>query len=359
LVLVKGLGIGGAEKLITEGARFWNRDQFSYTVGYALPWKDALVPSLEALGIDVLMLGSTRGMTLSFPPRLRSVIKERDIDLVHAHLPTMGIAARLVSPVPVVYTEHNVAHSYRAATRALNRATYFRNTAVIAVSDAVAESVAPWPGPGRRVIRNGVSVSVDPEDARVAREELGLDDGALLIAHVGNIRPGKGHDNLIEAVADLSSRRSDFMVVSIGVEKYEGDLERVRSKADQLGLSERIRFLGRRPDALSFVAAADLFVNPSEVEGLPVAVLEAMALRIPVVATAAGGVPAIVRGGETGSLVEASDPLALAKAMDQLLDDRSLASELAAAAGELIDSDYSLDSMIQATEDVYREVLHA
>jgi glycosyltransferase involved in cell wall biosynthesis len=359
LVLVKGLGIGGAEKLISEGARFWDRDEFSYTVGYVLPWKDALVPDLVALGIEVLMLGDSRGMTFRFPGRLRRVIEERDIDLVHAHLPSMGVAARVFSPVPVVYTEHNVAHSYRATTRALNRATYSRNTAVIAVSDAVAESVASWPGPTRRVIRNGVSVSVAPEDARAAREELGLDEGTSLIAHVGNIRPGKGHDNLIDAVADLSSRRSDFLVVSIGVEKFDGDLDRVRAKAEQLGLSERIRFLGRRPDALSFIAASDLFVNPSEVEGLPVAVLEAMALRRPVVATGAGGVPTIVIDGETGLLVDTGDPLALAKGMERLLDDRSLASEMAVAAGELIDAEYSLEKMIRTTEDVYREVLHA
>jgi glycosyltransferase involved in cell wall biosynthesis len=357
LVLVKGLGIGGAEKLITEGARFWDRDSLDYLVGYVLPWKDALVPDLKKLGIEVLMLGDPRGMTVRFPGRLRRVVRSRHIDLIHAHLPTMGITARIASPVPVVYTEHNVTNSYHPATRALSRATYARNRALIAVSDAVADSVVSWPGPKPEVIRNGVSVTVDPDAAISARGELGIGEKSALIAHVGNIRPGKGHDNLIEAVADLASRRSDFLVVSIGVEKHDGDLDRVRTKAEQANLTDRIRFLGRRQDALSFVAASDVFVNPSEVEGLPVAVLEAMALGRPVVATAAGGVPTIVRDGETGLLVETSDPLALAKGIERLLDDRPLAARLGEAARDLVDSEYSLQPMIRATEDVYRRVL--
>ena len=138
LVLIKGLGIGGAEKLISEGARYWDRDRFDYSVAYVLPWKDQLVGELEKLGIDVELLGTDRGLTPITLTRFRQVIRRRSIDLVHAHLPTMGIVARLASPVPVVYTEHNMADSYRPLTRAANRLTYGRNRAAMAVSGAVA-----------------------------------------------------------------------------------------------------------------------------------------------------------------------------------------------------------------------------
>lgn len=357
LVLIKGLGIGGAERLISEGARFWDREAFNYSVAYVLPWKDQLVPELEEIGIETFMIGSHRGLGPSAVGRLRRLVVERDIDLVHAHLPTMGILARLASPVPVIYTEHNLSSSYRLPTRWAARATYGRNRAVIAVSDAVARGIASWPGPEAIVIPNGVAVDPNREEAISARNELGLGPTEPLVAHVGNIRPGKGHDILIDAAQDLLRRRPDVTIVSIGVEKFPGDLERVRQRASQAGLEGRLLFLGRRPDALSFVAAADLFVNPSEVEGLPLAVLEAMALERPIVATAAGGVPTIVIDGETGVLVEPGDAAALSKGIDRLLDDREGAARMAGKARVLVESQFGLRNMIEKTESIYRTVL--
>ena len=117
LVLIKGLGIGGAEKLISSGARFWDRDRFEYHVAYVLPWKDQLVAELEEMGVVVHFLGEKSGLTPRLIPKLRRLVRDLDIDLVHAHLPTTGITARLTSPVPVVYTEHNIAESYRRITQ--------------------------------------------------------------------------------------------------------------------------------------------------------------------------------------------------------------------------------------------------
>ncbi len=357
LVLIKGLGIGGAEKLISEGARFWDRESFDYSVAYVLPWKDQLVGDLESQGIEVQMIGGERGLTPSTLGRLRRLVREQGIDLIHAHLPTMGIVARVASPVPVVYTEHNMADSYRPLTRMLNRLTYGRNTATTAVSGAVAGSVAGWPGDPALVIPNGVAVHVDPGAVATARQELRLSESDLLVAHVGNIRPGKGHDVLIDAAAHLHERLPSVRFVSIGGEKYPGDLERVRARAIEAGLENVLRFMGRRPDALNFVAAADVFVNPSSVEGLPVAILEAMALGRPVVAAAAGGVPGIVKDGVTGILVEPNEPEALASGIEKMLNDPYLAERLGQAAQDMVEKEYGLEPMIRATEDVYRRVV--
>ena len=357
LVLIKGLGIGGAEKLIAEGARFWDRDRFDYEVAYVLPWKDHLVEDLETLDVPVHLIGTERGLTPATLRRLRRLIRERTIDLVHAHLPTMGVIARLVSPVPVVYTEHNMAESYRPVTRMANRLTYRMNEGTMAVSGAVAGSVSDWSGPEVSVIPNGVAVSVDEVGAARARDELGLSWSDPLAVHVGNIRPGKGHEVLISATVDIHESLPGATVVSIGGEKYPGDLERVRRLASEAGIGDAIRFLGRRSDALAFVTAANLFVNPSSVEGLPVAILEAMALGRPVVATAAGGVPSLVKDEETGLLVEPDDPPALAKAVLRVLVDRELAGRLADAGRDLVEREYGLEAMVRATEDVYLRVL--
>jgi len=354
LVAVKGLGIGGAEKLISEGARYWDRERFDYHVAYVLPWKDQLVPELEALEVHVTCVGRRRGMTPIAVQRLRRLARELGADVVHVHSPAVAIAARATVSAPIVYTEHNLADSYRQPTRSLNRITYRRNTAVTAVSETVAASLAGFPGPPPTVVRNGVAVSASAEAAEARRVELGLGPEDRLVVHVGNIRPGKGHTTLISATKYLPH---DVTVVSIGVAKRDGDLARLREDAATAGVADRIRFLGRRADALEFIAAADVYVNPADHEGLPVTILEALALERPVVATAVGGVPSVVRDGETGVLVRPEQPKALAAAISAMLDDSSLAGGLAANGRRLVEAEYGLEPMIRAYEEIYAEVL--
>jgi len=207
------------------------------------------------------------------------------------------------------------------------------------------------------VVPNGVAVAVDPEAAFRARDELGLAPNDPLVVHVGNIRPGKGHELLVEATAILVGHRPKVTVVSIGGEKYPGSLARLCRAASDRGLDGRLRFLGRRPDALAFTAAADVYVNPADIEGLPVTILEAMSLGRPVIATAAGGVPSVVRDEETGLLVEPGDAAALAGAINRLLADRRYAEGLARAGADLVARDYGLEPMIRAFESIYWRVL--
>jgi glycosyltransferase involved in cell wall biosynthesis len=288
--------------------------------------------------------------------RLLRLVREWNIDVIHAHLPLTGIMARATG-LPVVYTEHNLAESYRQPTRSLNRATYGRNAAVIAVSEPVARSLDGFRGPIPQVIPNGVTVTVEETAAAEARGELALDAVQPLVVHIGNIRPHKGHATLVAAAGELLRARPDVTVVSIGGEKHAGDLDRVHADAARLGLGDGLRFLGRRSDALSFVAAADVYVNPADVEGLPVSILEALALGIPVVATAVGGVPAVVRHGETGLLVQPREPHALAEGIQRLLEDRGLAARLAAAGRTLVEREYGLEPMVRSVEKIYEQVL--
>lgn len=357
LVAIKGLGIGGAEKLISEAIPFWDRTSYDYRVAYFLPWKDQLVDEISAHGVPVHLLGGTRGLDPGAGVRLRNLIRKADIAIVHVHSPAVAVIARVVSPARVVYTEHNVVDSYREPTRTLNRLTYGRNAAVIAVSDAVASSVSSFAGPSPRVIRNGVSCVVSSEEAQAIRSELGIPVDRPLVVHVGNIRPYKGHRNLVAATPQILESQPDALVVSVGVEKNPGDLASLESEVAELGLSETVRFMGRRPDARAFLAAADVVVNPSDIEGLPIVVLEAMSLARPIVATAVGGVPSVIVDGETGVLVPAADPAALAAGVIRLLGDRRLAAELGAAAATLADEHYSLGAMVRDVEAVYREVL--
>jgi glycosyltransferase involved in cell wall biosynthesis len=354
LVLIKGLGMGGAEQLILESAKVWDRDQFEYEVAYVLPWKDQLVEQIQAAGIRVHCIGGAKGrMGPGTVRRFSALTKRFDPHLVHAHLPTTGVLARLVGGRPVIYTEHNLADSYRFPTGWVNRVTYGRNRAVGAVSEAVADSLKRFPGPEPLVIPNGVAVDVSPDQARAARQELKIADSTPLIVHVGNIRPLKGHENLI-AAAKLIEQLPDFLIASVGGEKNPGDLDRVNASAAAAGMADHIRFLGRRDDARSFIAAADLFVNPSDVEGLPLVVLEALALARPVVATSVGGVPSVVIDGETGRLVPPGDPEALAAAITDVLLDPNRGA-LGDAGAALVTQRFGAAGMVATYEKLYLE----
>ena len=356
-MLIKGLGIGGAERLISEGSRLWSTDEFEYRVAYVLPWKDQLVPDLAANGISTVCIGGGR-WSLKASVGFRNLIRSRHPALVHAHLPTTGILARLMPSPPVIYTEHNLAGSYRPASRVLNRLTYGRNREVIAVSDAVAESIAGYPGPHPHVIPNGVVVTASDETRRRVREELEIESDRPLVVHVGNIRPWKGHTNLIKAARLLREANPEIVVVSIGGEKHPGDLARVRRESDEEGAGDILRFMGRRSDAVDFIASADVFVNPSDVEGLPLVVLEAMMAGTPVVATAAGGVPTVLRDGETGRLIPVGRPQALAAAVIDLMTDTEGAKEMADRAQSLVETNFGLERMVTAHEDLYSRMLN-
>jgi glycosyltransferase involved in cell wall biosynthesis len=355
LHLIKGLGIGGAERLISEGSRYWDHKAFAHRVAFLLPWKDQLAAEIEERGIPVDCLGSRRGIGPATPFRVRRFVAETDTSLVHLHSPGIAAWTRLLVRAPIVYTEHNLVDSYHPVTRLTNRATYPLNVATVAVSDAVAASVAASGAARPRVIHNGVGAAVTEEQTEAARNELGLGGDDPLVVHVGNIRPGKGHDNLVRGARLALDDRPDTMFVSIGVEKHPGALEGLLTDAADLG--QQMRFLGRRADAWAFIAAADVFVNPSQVEGLPVALLEAMALGTPVVATRAGGVPEVIDDGDTGLLVGVDDPESLAAAVNTVLGDPVLAGRLAKGARRLVEDEYSLDEMVRAYEDLYRGVL--
>jgi len=356
LVLIKGLGIGGAERLISDGAEHWDRQRFDYRVAYVLPWKDQLAGPIRRLGVEVDCLGSTRGLGPIAFRNLRSLLRSWRPALIHAHLPSAGILARLSGSAPVVYTEHNIASSYRQPTRAFNRLSYWRNDAVIAVSEAVAESIRGYPGPRPRVIPNGITFQVTPDELAAVRHELDLEASNRLVVHVGNIRPHKGHQNLIEAARLVVTADPTVRFVSVGAEKHEGDLARVRELAATAGVSEHMRFLGRRENARAFLAAADLVVNPADFEGLPLAVLEALSLGKPVVATAVGGVPTVVVDGVTGRLVPPGDPQALADGILEALDSEN-APGWGLAGAELVSRNHGIAQMISEYEKVYQEVL--
>lgn len=335
-MLTKGLGRGGTERLLTGTLGSLDRSRFRVEVAYLLPWKDAFVEEVRAAGIPVHCLDAPRPTSLGWIPRLRRLVREREIDLVHTHAPLPAVAARLALPAarePIfVHTEHNLWDRYRRPTRWANALTYRRNAAVIAVSEGVAASVRS--SVDVEVIRHGIDLAAHRHGAaarRAARERLDLPLDAPVIGTVGNFTAKKDHVVLIEAFALTAAEHPEARLVLVGTGPREDVL---RDRVRQLGVQEAVHFTGSRSDVFELLPGFDVFALSSRFEGLPIALLEAMASSAAPVATRVGGIPEVISDGVNGLLVDPGEPEALATALGKLLADETTRLRIAAAAWE-------------------------
>jgi glycosyltransferase involved in cell wall biosynthesis len=358
LVLAKGLGRGGTERLIVGAARHLDRSQFTLDVAYLLPWKDAFVTDVQATGTDVVCLDAPRAASIAWLGRLRRLVRERDIDVVHTHMPLPAVEARLALPgrrPAFVHTEHNMWDRYRLPTRWANAATYRRNARVIAVSDGVAGSIRSSVPVDVVVHGTDPSLAVTGAAARAeARADLGIAPDARLVGTVGNFTAKKDQATLLRAVAELPARGlgggGDTMLVLVGLGPLEAEL---KALAAGLGVADRVLFPGSRDDVYRLLPALDVFALSSRFEGLPIALLEAMATGVAPVATTVGGIPEVITDGQNGLLVDPGDPSALAAALGRVLGDDELRAHLGAAAAVRA-GDFDLVNAVRRAEDVYR-----
>ena len=361
LVLAKGLGRGGTERLIVGAARHLDRSQFELVVAYLLPWKDAFVADIEATGTEVVCLDAPRPTSVAWLPRLRRLVRERAIDVVHTHMPLPAVAARLALPgrrPAFVHTEHNMWDRYRRPTRWANAATYRRNARVIAVSDGVAGSIRSSVPVEVVVHGTDPSLAVTGEAARAAaRAELGLAPDARVVGSVGNFTAKKDQATLLRAVAEVPPADlgggGDAVLVLVGLGPLEGEL---RALARDLGIAERVVFAGSRDDVFALLPALDVFALSSRFEGLPIALLEAMASGVAPVATRVGGIPEVITDGRDGVLVDPGDPTGLAAALTRVLGDDDERARIGACARARA-GDFDLVHAVRRAEEIYRQAL--
>lgn len=357
LFVVKGLDLGGLERVVTDLAIGLLRRQVPVEVAVINSSRDQLVPALQAAGVPVHLLGGTDLVGIRAAARLRALVRSGRFDVVHAHGPLPSMLARLSCrrgrrPV-VVTTVHNVWASFRTLSRAGMRLTARRDAAAVAVSDAVAASLPAACARRCRVIPHGADL--DACAAALARAprvraELAAPDEVLAVT-VASHRPQKNYPNLIAAVAAARARGVPLHLVAVG----EGaELVAHERLAAALGLAGHVSFIAPRIDVLDVIAAADVFVLASDFEGQPLVVVEALATGRPVVATAVGRVPELA--SKAGRIVPPSDSDALADALVELGSDAELRQRLGTAALEAAPT-LSLEASIDAHLDLYRSVL--
>ena len=346
LLLIKSLGRGGAERILADLARNGSGEEFEYEAAYVLAGSDDLVRELRAAGTPVHRLGAKGDWDLRWLAELRRVLDRGRFDIVHAHLPYAAGLGRLVSWTirtaerpAYLTTEHNLWGKTTAPVRLLNGAGIWRDAAVVAVSDAVRESLPRVVRSRAEVVVHGIDLSMAPpllerrDGIRAeVRDELGLDRDSLISLTVANFRAEKAYEVLLETARIAAGKGLGVTFVSVGYGPLEGQLKELHAR---LGLGGSFRFLGAREDVVRLMVASDLFVLSSHYEGLPVALMEATSTGLPVVATAVGGIPKVITDGTDGLLVRPGDPTALAEAIAKVVRDDALRKRLAEASFEL------------------------
>jgi glycosyltransferase involved in cell wall biosynthesis len=338
LHLVKGLEAGGAEELLVQAARHRDRARFTYEVAYLLGTHVAREPDLVAEDVTVTCLHGERTGDPRWLARLRRLVVDHRIEVVHAHSPLVASGARAVLATlgptrrpRLVVTLHNQWRSHHVSVRALDRVTWRRDDLRLTVSEAVRRSL-PEPAASRAItLVHGIDVAAQRAgaDRAAVRAELGVSDHQVLVGTVANLRGTKGYPDLIAAAATVVRQHPEARFVSVGQGPLLEELERRR---DEAGLGDHLRFLGYRPDAARVVSGCDIFCLSSHHEGLPVALMEALALGIPVVATDVGGIAELVTTGEQGLVVPPHRPELLAAALAEVVADGELRHRFAEGA---------------------------
>jgi glycosyltransferase involved in cell wall biosynthesis len=356
--MIKGLGPGGAERLLVSVAATTDPALVRHEVAYVLPHKDDLVAELEARGVRCHLLGR-RGMA---DPRwllgLAALVRSSHPDVVHIHSPAVAGPTRLIARLrrrrpAVITTEHNVCDSYARLTRWTNRVTAPLDDHRIAVSSEVEASMPRRLANRTEVVVHGIPIAstATPLHCRTtSREALGLEPGDVVVAVVANLRAGKDHTTLLRAARAAMDDAPELRFVSIG----DGALgPELRALAGALGLGDRFEFLGSQPDPARILAGCDVFTLSSLHEGLSIALLEAIALGLPAVVTDVGANALVIRHQIEGLVVPAADPAGLARAYVALARDPKRRATMGAAARERA-RDFDIRRTTSRLESIYQ-----
>ncbi len=327
--------------------------------------------SLSNLGHEVIYLGFKKKSTEYFNPfvilKLARVIKERNIDILHCqkHRPTVyGTIASLISGgIPVISHVHGLSRTRSRVRRFTNWIILRHVKKIIAVSDSVREDIIStnWRiDPSKIVtVMNGIDLELI-DTVSIGKKEVcprfGIPEDEIVFGTVGRLAETKGQSYLIDAFCRVRKKIPHSRLVIIGDGPLSGELKK---KADNLGLSSSISFTGYRNDVFELLRGFDIFVLPSLAEGLSIALLEAMASRLPVIASNVGGIPEVFGTAHCGKLVPPRDVSALESAMlDIYFLDEDQKKMLGENARKRVEEEFKVDAMSKKLSEVYESVLN-
>jgi glycosyltransferase involved in cell wall biosynthesis len=371
--VIDGLSMGGAERLMVPILKHLSRPNFDAYV-CALQSKDGnlMADEIRALGIPVSCLDIKHLRDWNALPRLINYLNENEVDLVHTQLEFANIlgniSARLLR-LPSVCTIHVMPSlDVKAKSKLHQKLEWFVLNhfceRVISVSDEAREYHLQISGAAASrvsTIYNGIDLSnflsLDRELERVkVRTELAIPSDANLLTTVAVLRPQKGIQYMIRALPAVldSNPNTYYLVVGDGPHRYL-----LVEEANKSNVGNRVIFTGMRKDVARLLSASDVFVLPTLTEALPTVLAEAMAAKLPIIASRVGGVPEMIVDGLNGYLVEPEDVKSLAQACIDLLASPEKRAAMSIEGWKIVNQKFNIEKQVDQLEALYLDQLHA
>lgn len=375
-ILVAALSIGGTERTIVELLSGLDRERYDvvvWTIFDSNPIVDQLPEDATVRTLGVQAVTSEESYVVEraespvgyvrAPAQFIAAVRRERPDIVHSFLFYENVIARLAGLVAdetsVVTGERGFHNRSRPVLKAVDRLTLPLSDLIVSNSQAGVDYYAHRGVSRHRlhVVPNGRDLERYGDGAGDGiRDEFGLSPSAAVVGTVGRLTEQKGYFELLHAWERVCESRHDAQLLLVGHGPKRDALEAL---AADLGIADQVQFTGPRDDVPDLLAAMDVFVFPSHGEGLPGALLEAMAAGLPIVATEVTGNVELLADRETGILVPPRDPAALAEATKRLLDDEETGATLGANARTEAFDRYSLKAMVDRFERVYDECARA
>jgi glycosyltransferase involved in cell wall biosynthesis len=325
---------------------------------------------LYELEMRVDVIDESKNSFFSIRRKLIDLLKDENIDIVHSHrtkenvlaagLKNKGIAKKLVKTV------HGLGEPFKGWKRLKTSVTSSMDNSytrryfdmIHVVSDDIRRSLETRFGADRLItIHNAVDEELltVPADGGKIRNELGIDAEDFLMGTAGRMVPVKGYDMLLKAARIIVDKNSRIKFLLAGDGPLKLELEKM---AENMGLAENVKFVGFRDDIIDFLDSLDIFIMTSYHEGIPVVLLEAMALSRPIVATGVGGILEVIEDGKSGILATPSDHVGFAEKCLGLMSEEDLRKSLGQGAKERIKTDFSSAVQKEKIHKLYHQLMY-
>jgi len=353
-------GPGGAETVFIELATQLPRDKYRAVV--VIRGKGWVYEELCRRGVEPILLDAKGSFNWRYLLKLREIIKHENVDIIQSHLLGSNVYCAIAGWLtrrPVVATFHGAVD---IGTQERFMAIKFGAinlgaSAVVAVSDSLRQDLVnrtPLAPARLKVIYNGIPCATfSRAKENTLRMRFGWGPDEVVVGSLGNIRPAKAYDILLQAAALLKTEQLPFRFVIAGQGKG-GLMESLMKLRSELGLEEVVQFLGFDDDPAAFLANLDIFLLTSISEGFSIATIQAMASGLPVVVTRSGGPQEIVTHGENGWIVDAGSPKAISDGLIHLLTHPQLRQQLAQKGKAHATARFDLSAMLRAYQYLYQ-----
>ena len=372
LFLGTQMAVGGAQRVLLTQALWFHERGYLVTVAFLYD-KERLQDQWQSeYPFPVIDLGMRRiggapgkniGLLLKGLLRLWGLLHHERFDIIETFTPhsnLLGLPLAFLSGVPARIGSHhgkieNIPHFWERLHGAMVNSRIA--SSLVTVSKRVSWLATQIEGvqPERiTLIPNGVGIppegTFDRQDMQLVRREIAVEEGAHLVISVGRLTSQKGHIILLDAIPRVLQHFPKTVFALVGDGPLRDDLEQ---QGIRLGIENVIRLVGVRGDIFRLLSAADVFVLPSLSEGMPLALLEAMGMGVPILASNLEGIASVVEHGRHGLLIPAGEVESLSLALVRVLGDASLREQLAANGKQLVLANYTLDRMCEEYENLF------